>query len=349
MISNGNYQKYTRKKNPPKTININKLGQRDQTKYAKFICKACKLIPLDPIKCSTCNLVWCNNEFLACNHKSLYSPLTCVYNGHILKKLSPDEIVTWKSIMITCECGRRVDDVKCHYATCIYYNSYSCLSCNTIKHDFYDIEKHVELECWARFISCEYCNIRIKKCDEENHKNQCYLKCWDCGKYLLRSQFNRHRQYLCTTLIQKRLLENSLAEEKEKSLSLKSLASVDVDKLLREEREKCQKLKTKIQCNNKSQNNELFKECIRNNQKDYENFKKILTEMNKAFDDNIEFSEKIYKDLTEKRLCDVKSGKRIYGKVFCIVLITYFMILLILTRHFLVAETPIKLTNYIFK
>jgi hypothetical protein len=301
-----------------KTIRIGKLNFNDQYRYAELICRIYKSIPLDPVKCSSCYSIYCKDELLAwAEMNNINCPKGChpsLFTNKPLN-LTHNEIVIWESITIKCECGIYVSRVKSDYASCEFHNNYSCLFCSEEEYSLDAIEKHAEYECERRHIFCEYCNISIRKNQEVLHQAKCELLCSGCSRYVLRRQMSEHKLSKCP-LSQMNILERYINQEKAKSLSLKSIESIRVEELLSEE---------------KSQNIELFKEYVRNDQKDYENFKNILAEREKVIDDNIKFSDKVYNELIEKNLPGVKD-RCISSKVFGIVCLIFIFIIILVFK-----------------
>jgi hypothetical protein len=272
----------------PLTIDKEQIKYSDQSISNEFICSICKSIPLDPIKCSKCNIIFCRQEFNSWVQSHRTCPMKCSSSSTVnsnlglpwnsnppisstasASNLSHTERNILNQLGINCKCGTEgltFETIKAHYATCDIHAEYICLECNTTKTTIEAIEKHVIQDCPLLYTTCIYCSISLRKNLKETHQAECRQMCKTCNTLVPKLKTNEHKLNECAGIV-KQYYEKLLTEEKE---------------------QQCQKMKAYIEENEKlKQENKFFNDYVNKTQNDFESLKKRFHEMNELVDANI--------------------------------------------------------------
>jgi hypothetical protein len=169
--------------NLPTNIDKDQVLPNDHQIANEFICSICTSIPLDPVKCPSCNVVFCKEELSAWFRSKDRCPMRCNRQNSAVK-LSHIEQNILNQITIKCKCGNdkiTFGDIKNHFTSCKTYALYSCIACGNIQNTLEAIEKHVAIKCPALFEICEYCANKIRKDDKDSHLAKCKKMCKNCS------------------------------------------------------------------------------------------------------------------------------------------------------------------------
>jgi hypothetical protein len=313
----------------PTNIEKGEIKLNDQAIANEFICSICRAIPLDPVKCSKCNIIFCKQELTDWFKKSTFCPMRCSFQNSpsaltAFGNLSHTEKNILNQININCKCeatGLTFNNIKTHLTACKAYISYSCSDCKVAKRTLDEMVKHANTDCPVLFETCEYCKSSIRKSEKVGHLEACAEKCMSCNNKIARIKFNEHKlNNECAGFI-KQNYEKLLKEEKDKILKAKA-ATDELEKQIKEEKDKNQRLKAQLEeCEKAKKEYTTYPEQIRKLQNDYNNLTKNIANMNNLIDNKIKSSEELYKEFLSKN-DDGEGKKSNFGKyLFLIMLI----------------------------
>jgi hypothetical protein len=181
--SSNNSTKYkTITANLPSNIEKDQVSTSDHPIANEFICSICTAIPLDPVKCSKCNVVFCKEELSVWFRTKDHCPMRCSRQNSTVK-LSHIEQNILNQIIAKCKCGKdkiTFGNIKNHLTSCEAYVKYSCIACGDIQSSLEVIETHVAIYCPALFEVCDYCANKIRKDDKGSHLAECKKMCKNC-------------------------------------------------------------------------------------------------------------------------------------------------------------------------
>jgi hypothetical protein len=279
-------QKYKRTlQATPLTIDKEDINYQDETTANEFICSICNSIPLDPAKCSKCNVIFCKDELNNWLRNNKHCPMRCSPpsgSSIVVTYLSPTENNILSRIGINCRCGAKeltFSNIQAHFKTCKIRAEYSCLQCNAIKNTIDDIEKHVEQDCPVLFCNCEDCGFPVRKSDKESHQKICKETCQDCHCLIPKLKITEHKLNKCSENV-KRYYENLLNEERNKvELKLKPFAD-ESETLLKEKK--------------------IYNDYFGQFKNNFATYQKKIREMSMLIDNSINFYEKEYSDIVKQ-------------------------------------------------
>jgi hypothetical protein len=281
-----NQPKYKRiQLNTPTAIDKELINPNDISIANEFICNICESIPLDPVKCSKCNIIFCRQEF---NHSLQYNrscPRICIPSlGSLIvpNNLSITELNILARINIQCKCEFKdltFSNIQSHFATCITNSQYSCLECNETKKDLGAIDNHVNQECPILFTTCEYCNINVRKTEREPHQKNCREICKNCKVLISKVKFSEHRLNDCPDNM-KKYYDNLLAETRDKTQGRLKPYIEENGNLI---------------CENKALL-DYFNKCKYN----YDVYENMIAEMDEYVENNVNSLESEYNDIIDK-------------------------------------------------